>query len=124
MTAEIFKKQIIAVVEVWEDWIVFPPDYTADLRTRLDGASGQADEPRPTVEDAPPPEVAPSYAAKFKTSSFQPATASEDTGGNEDVDGIAFDDVDGDPVDGSPLGTGGDDVDGEPVPMDVSPPWH
>ena len=38
-----FKKQIVAVLDIWEDWIVFPPDFIASLKSRLDGSVGEKD---------------------------------------------------------------------------------
>ena len=51
ITAETFKKQITAVVDVWEDWIVFPPEFTAGLRGRLEGMAVPEEEAR-TEEEA------------------------------------------------------------------------
>lgn len=134
ITAETFKKQILSVVEIWEDWIVFSPDYTLELRARLDGAVEQQDEERrhdvmDTVESE---EEAPDYSMRFKASSFRPATAEEagdgqnmDVGSDvdgepveDDVDGELIGDLDGEPVggedlDGEPMG---EDLDGEPMP--------
>ncbi|EJD52558.1 hypothetical protein AURDEDRAFT_82199 [Auricularia subglabra TFB-10046 SS5] len=122
ITAETFKKQITTVVDIWEDWIVFPPDFTAELRARLDGA--------PTVEESKEsvpveeaveettPEAAP-VVSKFKASAFKPAAAASE---GADVDGEQLDDVDGDPmnddIDGEPL-AGGEDLDGAPLDEDL-----
>ncbi|KAG1734693.1 uncharacterized protein EDB91DRAFT_582463 [Suillus paluster] len=125
ITAETFKNQITAVVDIWEDWIVFPPDFTAELRARLDGAT-QADLNQPKAEDVgiAAAEAQSSYVSKFKAKSFQPAQdvaapgSADDT---DDLDGAPIEDmdVDGEPidvdVDGAPLD---DDVDG--VPLDHS----
>lgn len=134
ITAETFKNQIIAVVDIWDDWIVFPPDFTGELRERLEGMTKKADDDT-QMEEAPVVEqkdVAATFKMKFKASTFRPAeesslpvASSEDMGdamdvsSDEDVDGVPVNDVDGDPlaedVDGDPL----DDVDGEPVMEDV-----
>ncbi|KAG0706159.1 hypothetical protein DFH29DRAFT_846703 [Suillus ampliporus] len=125
ITAETFKKQITAIVDIWEDWIVFPPDFTAELRARLDGAT-QADLNQPQAEDASitAAEAQSSYVSKFKAKSFQPAqdiskAAPSPADDTDDLDGapIGDMDVDGEPidVDGAPLD---DDVDG--VPLDHS----
>ncbi|KAJ8457780.1 hypothetical protein ONZ51_g11323 [Trametes cubensis] len=108
ITAETFKKQITAVVDIWEDWIVFPPDFTAELRQRLE------------VEESTP-----SFTSKFKPSAFRPAdmveaaepapsqTADADAGNDDDDDGEPMDE--GSDVDGNPI----DDVDGDPIDADV-----
>lgn len=121
ITAETFKKQILNIVEIWEDWIVFSPDYTMELRSRLDGTVGQQDEERrqDDMDTVEAEEDAPDYSSRFKASSFRPATAEEigamDMG--SDVDGEPVeDDVDGEPIgdlDGEPMG--GEDLDGEPM---------
>lgn len=132
ITAETFKKQIAAVVDVWDDWIVFPPDFTGELRMRLEGMTVQsveAEETEPVVELK---EEATAFKSKFKASSFKPAeevvagTGDDDDDDGEpmdvgsDVDGAPIDDVDGDPladdVDGIPIA---EDVDGEPIAEDV-----
>jgi len=128
ITAETYKKQILAVVEVWEDWIVFPPDFTTELRVRLDGGEGAVVGQTKAVhrviqatEDAPKEVV-----SRFKTSSFQPATApamEPVVAAAEDVNGGASSDIDGDPVDldGDPVDLDGEDLDGVPVDLDGEP---
>jgi len=135
ITAETFKSQITAVLDIWEDWIVFPPEFTQHLRRRIDG---QVQEEVSVVEEAPAEveEPAPAPVSRFKTSSFKPAdelaeppktTPLQDDGGeapmdtDSDVDGQPMpmgDDVDGEPlenIDGEPL----DDVDGAPLEDDI-----
>ncbi|KAF5380455.1 hypothetical protein D9615_004596 [Tricholomella constricta] len=125
ITAETFKKQITAIVDIWEDWIVFPPDFTTELRLRLDGTLMETTPPESIapVETAPKSEV---YTSRFKASTFKLAAPEDGTPSSHpddgepmdvasDVDGEPVDDVDGEPVDdvdGAPLD---DDVDGEPV---------
>jgi U2-associated protein SR140 len=121
ITAETFKKQITAVVDIWEDWIVFSPDFTAELRTRLEGTTAEDDQKEDKVEPVKADTTV--VPSRFKTSTFQlatvpvdPAPSDADLDGQvlDDVDGEPVDDVDGEPVDdvdGMPL----DDVDGEPV---------
>ncbi|KAI0075111.1 hypothetical protein K474DRAFT_1691944 [Panus rudis PR-1116 ss-1] len=131
ITAETFKKQILSVVDIWEDWIVFPPEFTQELKVRLEGASVKGEEGsekgsamREEIEQKK--ETTPSFTSKFKASSFKPAeevppvAAVEDEDGEpmdegSDVDGVPVDDVDGEPIaedlDGEPM----DDVDGEPI---------
>lgn len=128
ITAETFKKQITAVVDIWEDWIVFPPEFTAVLRQRLEGAT--LPEEGEVVEEAvvEVQEVAPSFTSKFKASAFKPAEPveaapapdAEDPDGepmdeDSDVDGNPIDDVDGDPLDIDVDGEPAEDVDGEPL---------
>ena len=133
ITAETFKSQITAVVDLWEDWIVFPPEFTQHLRRRIEG---QVQEEASVVEEAPAAveEPVPAPVSRFKTSSFKPAdevaeppktTPAQDDGGeapmdtDSDVDGQPMgDDVDGEPldnIDGEPL----DDIDGAPLEDDI-----
>lgn len=126
ITAETFKKQITAVVDIWEDWIVFPPDFTGELRSRLEGLVKEIPTKSVEVNETIPKSME-TQTSRFKASSFQLATIPTNEGPNaddeddgepmdvgSDVDGEPVDDVDGDPmadVDGEPV----DDVDGEPV---------
>lgn len=140
ITAETFKKQITSVIDVWEDWIVFPPEFTTELRARLEGMQ-KPQEKEETADNAdkgaPEKDNSATFVSKFKSSSFIPATApvpaatADDDDGepmdegsdDEDVDGAPIDNVDGEPiddVDGEPLGADldgefMDDVDGEPL---------
>jgi U2-associated protein SR140 len=126
ITAETFKKQITSVVDIWEDWIVFPPDFTSELRMRLEGTTATAKGDK-MVEDAGQVlEHAPKVTSRFKASSFQPAQVADVTlamnsadaepmdEDNEGLDGEPVDDLDGEPLDdldGEPV----DDMDGVPV---------
>lgn len=131
ITAETFKKQITAVVDIWEDWIVFPPDFTSELRSRLEGAAKETEtQVEEMTEEAPGRSK--SYTSRFKASSFQlatePVTSEEaadamETGDDvdgqplvDDVDGEPVDDLDGDPLQDDVDGVAIDDLDG--VPMD------
>ncbi|KAJ3513315.1 hypothetical protein NLJ89_g3015 [Agrocybe chaxingu] len=148
ITADVFKKQITTVVDVWEDWIVFPLDFTSELRTRLEGAQvpSQAES---QAEVATAPTATNTFASKFKTSTFQLATdptvsqpvastsgnasdgepmeVSSDEGEDNNVDGEPVKDdldgepidVDGEPVDDSARAAVDDDLDGEPIMDDV-----
>ncbi|KAJ7217830.1 hypothetical protein GGX14DRAFT_438446 [Mycena pura] len=140
ITADTFKKQITAVVDIWEDWIVFPPDFTMELRTRLDGTTAQQEKFEEKVEPVAV-EATAMPSSRFKTSTFHLATDSADIGPSkadlggetvddvdgepvDDVDGEPVDDIDGDPVDGEPIeddvdGEAMDDVDGAPLEDDV-----
>ncbi|KAF8320853.1 hypothetical protein DL93DRAFT_2073611 [Clavulina sp. PMI_390] len=112
MTSEIFKKQILSVVEVWEDWIVFPLDFTQELRLRLDGIDpvevANAQAAQSAVQERT--EVPSASSSKFKATSFQPAAPEAQAPAAEDLDGEAMEDLDGEPVD--------DDVDGAPLDQD------
>ncbi|KAH7913168.1 hypothetical protein BJ138DRAFT_1059623 [Hygrophoropsis aurantiaca] len=144
ITAETFKKQITAVVDIWEDWIVFPPEFTTELRARLDGLSQAEMQPEGTQDSGEAKIAQPDFGSRFKATSFQPAqdvvavAPLEPTRGDDvepmdegsDVDGNPIDDVDGDPldedVDGMPVedvdGMPIDDVDGDPMDdMDGTP---
>lgn len=140
MTAEIFKKQILAVVEVWEDWIVFSPDFTTGLRQRLEGAAIPS-EVRVEGETEKVEEQQTTFASRFKQSSFKLATEVPSIDGEamdvesnidgepaDDLDGEPVDDLDGEPIDdidGAPIddvdGEPVNDVDGEPIPDDSGP---
>ncbi|KAG6903084.1 hypothetical protein C0995_006271 [Termitomyces sp. Mi166 len=135
ITAETFKKQITAVVDIWEDWIVFPPDFTTELRQRLDGVLKEAPVAETMAAETTTKNEA--YASRFKASTFklaasqdgtaalpedgEPMDVASDVDGEpvgdiddepvNDVDGVPLDDVDGVPLD--------DDVDGEPVRGDI-----
>ena len=117
ITAETFKRQITSVVDVWEDWIVFPPDFTTELRLRLDGTTEDLRKEEETVEQMDDGPAEPVQESRFKSSTFQPAAVVEAAvtpGPEDDLDGAPLDDMDGEPlddVDGMPL----DDVDGEPL---------
>jgi U2-associated protein SR140 len=121
ITADSFKNQITAIVDVWEEALVFPSEFTQNLRLRLEGLSAE-----PTKEDVE--EQEPEHQmdekrlpSRFNSSAFKPAGAptphSENgttQGFQEDIDGEPTTDVDGEPmdnVDGEPM----DDVDGEPM---------
>ena len=133
ITAETFKKQILGVVEIWEDWIVFSPEFTKELRDRLDGKEDAGKEITEGTEGSVENEGGQTemkvYESKFKASSFKPATEEvemEGPGekGGEDIDGEpVMDDMDGEPLDGGDMdGVPMDDVDGEPLDGEVLGP--
>ncbi|KAJ3896747.1 hypothetical protein GG344DRAFT_36004 [Lentinula edodes] len=129
ITAETFKKQITTVVDIWEDWIVFPPAFTSELRVRLEGMA--MENKTETAETAAMEEVKGDTAklpSRFTTSTFKTATepasavgvdedldgAPLDTATEGRVDGTSMDDVDGMPIedtDGTPM----EDLDGAPM---------
>jgi U2-associated protein SR140 len=116
ITAETFKSQISGVVDVWEDWIVFPPEFTGSLRARLDGVSSaehQGTESAGTVLPTPSDPGVPTLS-KFKSTSFTPTTA-EDRTVHSEVDGEPMDD-EGESLDGEPLD--GESLDGETMDME------
>lgn len=132
ITAETFKKQILAIVEIWEDWIVFSPEFTKELRDRLDGKEDTEEkiieEAEVGGEDDRGPTETKTYESKFKVSSFKPATeeAQVEGSGGDDIDGEhVMDDSDGEPMDGGDVdGVPMDDMDGEPLdgePLDGEP---
>lgn len=112
MTAETFKRQVVAVIDVWDDRIVFPPDQTAIWRERLDGKEVVRELIVETIEEEPMQQQP--VVSKFK-SAFKPVT---DPDGEEDME---LDDEDGKPreqsqkVPASQLAEEDDDVDGAPV---------
>jgi len=115
ITAETFKNQITSVVDVWEDWIVFAPDFTAELRARLEGAAATDAEPK--NEEATSGDVterSQEFTSRFKSSSFKPAEPATCSTPGEDGEPMS---QDGDDLDGEPLE---DDVDGEPLNDDVA----
>ncbi|KIJ49617.1 hypothetical protein M422DRAFT_225502 [Sphaerobolus stellatus SS14] len=117
ITAETFKAQIIAVVEVWEDWIVFPAETTAEWRERLDGSKKREETEKEDKQELQAEErPSDSFASKFKASAFKPATTEAvplQEAGKDDIDGEL---IPGEDLDGEPLV---DDVDGEPLVADV-----
>lgn len=122
ITAETFKKQITTVVDIWEDWIVFPPAFTLELRIRLEGMTSE-DKAELTATEEVKHESSTLPSSRFKTSTFKIATQELDlTQSGEDVDGAPLDmdvhdddDVDGDDLDGAPIV---DDMDGAPMDED------
>ncbi|KAI8993033.1 hypothetical protein BD414DRAFT_514089 [Trametes punicea] len=132
ITAETFKKQIAAVVDIWEDWIVFPPEFTAELRQRLEGATLKQEAPSEEQSTVEVKETTPSFSSKFKASAFKPADMvdatdpgaaapqeADDDGEpmdeSSDVDGKPVDDLDGEPIDADVDGVPLENVDGEPM---------
>jgi U2-associated protein SR140 len=133
ITAETFKKQITSVIDIWEDWIVFPPEFTAELRERLEGNTVPAVQPQ-VEEVATEMTPEPKTVNRFKPSTFKPAegvvevplsvpsvaTPTESDGEPMDestdgeADGAPFDDLDGVPIDDMDA-TLLNDVDGEPL---------
>ncbi|KAL4074175.1 hypothetical protein J3A83DRAFT_4234125 [Scleroderma citrinum] len=123
ITAETFKKQITSVVDIWEDWIVFPPEFTSELRARLDGTTHAEAKPSKDENNADTISKAEAqYVSKFKSKSFQPAQdATTSTAPSQHSLADKEDDIDGAPieemdVDGVPLE---EDVDGIPLDEDV-----
>ncbi|KAF8200699.1 hypothetical protein BJ912DRAFT_1019728 [Pholiota molesta] len=115
ITADLFKKQITTIVDIWEDLIVFPPEFTSELRSRLEGAVVFPDtvvEEKPAAQSTLT-EVYPSrFKTSFKTNTFQLAseTTPIEQGPSHVSDGEPMDDIDD--FDGEPIA---DDIDGLPV---------
>lgn len=113
ITADVFKKQITSVVDIWDDWIVFPPDFTLMLRKRLEGSSTH-DEPGFNMVEAEqerPAKAQPAYASRFKTSAFKSTMAPSETPAD-----MPREELDGEPLDDAPMN---DDVDGQPLDEDL-----
>ncbi|EPQ57387.1 hypothetical protein GLOTRDRAFT_127735 [Gloeophyllum trabeum ATCC 11539] len=134
ITAETFKKQITTIVDIWDDWMLFPGDFTAGLRARLEGTTLEGEEPKEersaSIGEEKRDVAVP--VPKFKTNAFKPAEApatepagAPDSDGEpmdegSDVDGAPIDDdVDGVPIEDDVDGVPMDDVDGEPLAEDV-----
>jgi len=145
ITADLFKKQITTVVDVWEDWIVFPLNFTSELRRRLEGAVVPSETVIPTEPIAQPVET--TFSSKFKAATFQLGSPSstpvghisdgepmevssdeekvdEDLDGEPvddiDIDGVPVDDIDGVPImESAQAELNHDDLDGEPVVDDI-----
>ncbi|KAG7098780.1 hypothetical protein E1B28_000687 [Marasmius oreades] len=124
ITAETFKKQITSIVDVWEDWIVFPPDFTSELRERLEGIP---EDKQSTGEEQIHEEKSPVFASRFKVSTFRLADEhlgthpGEITSPRPDVDGEPLNDDVYDPslnedIDGAPIDH---DSDSEGIPIDA-----
>lgn len=125
MKAEVFRKQIMTTMEVWEQWLVFNPSVLADLEKRLSTGEDGSDRLESTdadgniagkaeVESDTPKGPVPGFnvvKAGATHTSAQPAEQVDD-----DIDGEALplnlssavEDVDGEPLDG-------EDLDGAPL---------
>ncbi len=117
ITAETFKKQVLSVVEVWEDWIVFPADFTTLLRIRLNGTKpdehqdeisevidvGESKDSEMLEGESPAP-------SRFKASTFKPAE--EATAADEEmVDDMELDsDEEEEDIEGEAIALDGDEL--------------
>lgn len=125
MKAEQFRRQITAVLGVWENWIVFPQHYIANLGNllvRRDVGAGacEAGQQQQTNVDSPISSTTASMTAGFgRLSNLETVEArdgdidgepmGDDTNVDEDLDGVPLDeDLDGVPMDD-------DDLDGVPL---------
>ncbi|KAH7057753.1 hypothetical protein BKA57DRAFT_447667 [Linnemannia elongata] len=125
MKAEQFRRQITAVLGVWENWIVFPQHYIANLGNllvRRDVGAGacEAGQQQQTNVDSPTSSTTASMTAGFgRLSNLETVEArdgdidgepmGDDTNVDEDLDGVPLDeDLDGVPMDD-------DDLDGVPL---------
>ncbi|RSH95364.1 hypothetical protein EHS25_000451 [Saitozyma podzolica] len=139
ISADIFRQQVGAVLEIWERWIVFTQDVGEHLRGLLDGSLKlETEEEKAAKKAAAESAVQLDEAkreeepSKFKTSGFKssfkpmgatstappaPSPANDHVDGepiqvdNEDLDGEVIDDVDGEAMD--------EDLDGEAIDEDV-----
>jgi len=87
LKADTFKRQVVAVVEVWDDWIVFPPEQTSVWKDRLEGKAVAKEHTVQHVQVVQTP-VAP-VVSKFKPSAFKPVMPdlpSEDAEADMDLD--------------------------------------
>ncbi|KAG8869981.1 hypothetical protein FRC20_000529 [Serendipita sp. 405] len=150
MTAETFKRQVVAVIAVWDDRIVFPPEQTSIWKDRLDGKEAVKEDTTRGVEKEQALPVFPTVS-KFK-SAFKPLTdpdgeqdmdleddsitASGDDDNNavdppedidgapiqdEEIDGEVLEDIDGAPIDDIDGAPLDDNLDGEPLDFDGEP---
>jgi U2-associated protein SR140 len=70
LKADTFKRQVLAVMEVWDDWIVFPPEQTSVWKDRLEGKAVVKENVVQQVQVVHIP-VTP-LVSKFKSSAFKP----------------------------------------------------
>ncbi|KAG9071836.1 U2 snRNP-associated SURP domain-containing protein [Linnemannia hyalina] len=121
MKAEQFRRQITGVLGVWENWIVFPQHYIANLGAllvRKDVGAGacEAGQQQETGVDSPTPSTTAGFG---QLSTFETVGAmdgdidgepmGDNTNVDEDLDGVPLDeDLDGVPMDD-------DDLDGVPL---------
>lgn len=129
ITAETFKKQVLGVVEVWEDWIVFTPDFTNELRRRLDGREGdEGDAGKGKEREKEDKGEEKKVVSKFKAAAFgavvdEPVVPKstenvEENIDGEDLDGEQIDDdIDGEAI-GAPVPANAEDIDGEALDGD------
>jgi U2-associated protein SR140 len=128
MKAEVFRKQITTITQVWEQWLVFNPSVLADLDKRLTTGEEAAtdlppDQVTATIDEHKQEPSRPSGpAAGFlvvKSGRAENTSQQSNQNQDDDIDGEALEpaigamqdddvDVDGDPIDG-------DDIDGAPL---------
>ncbi|KAG8963701.1 hypothetical protein FRC03_002673 [Tulasnella sp. 419] len=121
ITAETFKKQIVSVVEIWEDWIVFPHEFTTELRNRLDGVTTTGDAgggsagggTKEKKSEDTKSTSQPSAPSKFTSGGFKPATEPVTAFDHKSATGIASGDDEAMSIDGDDVGD--EDLDGMAV---------
>ena len=129
MKAEIFRKQIMSVVQVWENWLVFTPTVLSDLEKRLstgdESVESQRDrnglEQPETAEEQDEPAQISVAKPSFKKAGFSAVKAgvTDDTLAEEDMDLdgeeilASAEPADDDDVDGVPMAE--NDIDGAPI---------
>ncbi|ORY26262.1 hypothetical protein BCR39DRAFT_541703 [Naematelia encephala] len=130
ISADVFRAQVAAVLDIWERWIVFTSDVSDRMRNLFNGSQTLEPTPTPLEEGPSAPIEQPAIKAKpekgFKTSgfksSFKPlAAVSAPAAPAEYVDGEPLAATEAADVDGEPLasGEGAEDVDGEDMDMDL-----
>jgi len=151
MTAETFKRQVIALIDVWDNGIVFPTEQTLIWRDRLDGKEA-VKAPSVQIMEEVVVQKAPAVS-KFKLafkpiidpegeedmelddeeepSKVEPAAEKTTQANSEELDGFPIvereidDELLDEDIDGTPLddidGTPLDDVDGEPLDLESEP---
>lgn len=129
ISADVFRQQVFAVLDIWDRWMTFGHETNETLRSLLDGRT-QLDR-SPNDEDDVTPSAAPEAgsqkgesqpeAGRFTSGGFKssfkpiaPAGGSDSPAAEDDVDGDAME-MDEDDVDGEPM----EDLDGEPLAEEV-----
>ena len=118
MKAEIFRKQIMSVVQVWENWLVFTPTVLADLEKRLSTSDESSEAPREHSESEQPDTAEatekkgtpPTFRALPKKAGFSAIK----TGVTDEMHAVEEPDLDGEEILSRPV-EHDDDVDGEPM---------
>lgn len=125
MKAEVFRKQIMAIMQVWEQWLVFNPSVLTDLEKRL--STGEDGNDRQEENGSHSPAISTDEASskdrKRAIVGFSAVKAGPtDDRLEDDIDGEELgsgqqsgqvDDMEGEPMDGEPID--GDDIDGAPL---------
>lgn len=92
LKADTFKRQVLAVVEVWDDWIVFPPEQTCVWKDRLEGKAVAKEHVVQQVQVVQTP-LTP-VVSKFKPSAFKPVMPDPNLAPEEAEEDMDLDDSD------------------------------